>query len=248
MKKTAKRIAAAVLSLLAIFLFYGCTKDNNDESTSSPESVFGSVSDTSADKTSKPDVPTSESGDYIRYGDDDQNLLIFKDTDFGSFEKPHKNGESVRIRHSNIITSGNYSSDKKAIFDYNLTLEKVLSGKEAEKTLDELSTNFDEEKKAAENCDLYLLKVNIKYNPESKVRDKLPDSLCFKAVDKDGNYVDAESRFDTIDYTNETENGEVTNWYSLAVLKGTEFRPVAVIGTPMEYPGFVANVYFEIAD
>lgn len=243
-----KKIAAAVLSLLVVFLFYGCTKEKNNESTSSPESVLGSVSDTSVSNTSKPGVPTSESGEYIRYGDENQNLLIYKETDFGSFEKPHKKGESIRIRHSNIITSGNYSSDKKAVFDYNLTLEKVLSGKDAEKTLDEITTNFDEEKKALENCDLYLLSVNFKYNPESKVKDKLPDSLCFKAVDKDGNYVDAEVRLNTVDYTNETENGEVANWYPLAVPKGTEFRPVAVIGTPMEYPGFVANVYFDIND
>ncbi len=241
-----KKIAAAVLSLLVIFLFYGCTKGKNNESTSSPESVLGSASDTSVSNTSKPGVPTSESGEYVRYGDEDQNLLIYKDTDFGSFKKPHKKGESIRIRHSNIITSGNYSSDKKAVFDYNLTLEKVLSGKDAEKMLDEITTNFDEEKKSLENCDLYLLSVNFKYNPKSKVKDKLPNSLCFKAVDKNGNYVDAEQRFDTVDYTNETENGEVTNWYPLAVPKGTEFRPVAVIGTPMEYPGFVANVYFDI--
>lgn len=246
MKRIAERITAAVLGLLAVFLFYGCTKDKPNDKTSSSESTLGLVSDTSESGISKPGVPTSESGEYVRYGDENQNLLIYKDTDFGSFENPHKKGESIRIRHSNIVTSGNYSSDKKAVFDYNLTLEKVLSGKDAEKTLDEITTNFDEEKKALENCDLYLLNVSFKYNPESKVKDRLPDSLCFKAVDKNGDYVDSEVRFDTVDYTNETENGEVTNWYPLAVPKGTEFRPVAVIGTPMEYPGFVANVYFDI--
>lgn len=203
-------------------------------------------SDTSASETSRFGVFASDSGEYVRCGDEKQNLLIYKDTDFGTFEKPHKKGESIRIRHSNVVSSGNYSSDKKAIFDYNITLEKALSGKEAEKTLEEIATRLDEEKNLFENYDLYLLSVNFKYNPESKVKDKLPDSICFKAIDKSGNYVDAEQNFDIVDYTNETEDGEVTNWYPLAVLKGTEFRPVAVIGAAREYPGFVANVYFDV--
>lgn len=243
-----KKIAAVVLSVASVFLFYGCAKNQTGEKAISSESVLISASDTSSGETSKTGAFAAEGGEYIRYGNEKQNLLIYKDTDFGSFEKPHKKGESIRIRHSNIVTSGNYSSDKKAVFDYNITLEDVLSGNEAEKTLEEISTNFDKEKKVLENCDLYLLKVNLKYNPESKVKDKLPDSICFKAIDKNRNYVDCEQKFNMTDYTNETENGGATNWYPLTVLKDTEFRPVAVIGTPTECSNLVANVYFDVRD
>lgn len=246
MKRSTKKIAAVILCLSLAFLFYGCTKDKPNGKTDPNESTESAFSNTTESKAEKPTVPTSESGEYISYGDSSQNILIYKDTDFGSWKKPHKIGESVRIRHSNIVTSGNYASDKKAIFDYNLTIESVLSGKEAEKVLEEMTTNFDEEKKALEGNDLYLLSVNFKYNPESKVKDKLPNSICFKAVDENGNYVDTEERFDTVDYSNETENGEVTNLYPLAVPKGTKFKPVAVIGTQNDYPGFVANIFFDI--
>lgn len=185
--------------------------------------------------------------EYVQYGSSDQYILIHKDTDFGAYNEPHKTGDIVRLRHSNIITDGNSNTNKSDIYDYNLTFEQVLTGSEAEQKLKEICSNFDDEKFLFEDNDAYLIKVNVKYNSESKIKDSLPGDIYVSAVNSQGEYVAVEDRFNNSEYNSKTENGEVSNWYSVFIPKGEDFKPVFVIGDSMSYPGSVANVYYDIA-
>ncbi len=185
-------------------------------------------------------IPTEEKGEYISYGVPEQNMLIHKDIDLGTFEKPHKLEESVRLRHTDIN-----STDTINYYDYNVTFEQILEGKKAEQKLKETCTNFEAAKYALVENDLYLIKVNINYNPESKIKNRLPIDIDVAAVNSRGIYISDESHFANSQYTNETVNGKVSNWYPLLVPKGVDFKPVFVMGDPMVYPGAVAAVYFE---
>lgn len=212
-----KKIIALILSFSLLCCFYGCGNNCVSED------------------------------DYTVYGSSDQNILIHKDTDFGSYNEPHKIGDIVRLRHSNIITDGNSDSNKSDIYDYNLTFEQVLTGSEAEQKLKEICSNFDDEKFLFEDNDAYLIKVNVKYNSESKIKDSLPGDIYVSAVNSQGQYIAVEDRFNNSEYNSKTENGEVSNWYSVFIPKGEAFKPVFVIGDPMSYPGPVANVYYDVA-
>lgn len=195
---------------------------------------------------------TTASEKLTVYGTTNQNILVDKKINFGSYNKPHKIGESVRLRHSDINTSGNPDSgsdpDKADIYDYNLTFEQVLTGTMAEQKLKESCSNFEEEKFLFEDNDVYLIRVNVKYNPESKISDRLPTDIYVSAVNSQGKYVAVENRLDDREYTDRTENGEVSNWYPVFVPKGESFESVFVIGDPMSYPGPVATVYYDISE
>ncbi len=217
---------------------------NSDTTTLvTKETIEDKVTDNSKEDT-KVTIPSEEKEEYIIYGNTEQNILIHKNIDFGSFEHPHKTGNSVRLRHSDI-NYGESDLNKSDIYDYDITVEQILTGNKAEQKLKETCSNFNEEKYLLEDNDAYLIKLNLKYNPESKVKDRLPVDIYVAAVNAQGKYVNVEHRFDDNQYSNKTENGQVSNWYAVLVPKGENIKPVFVIGSPMEYPGPVAAVYFE---
>ena len=121
----------------------------------------------------------------------------------------------------------------------------MLIGKEAEQKLKETCNNFDEEKYLFEDNDVYLIKVNVRYNPKSSIKDRLPIDIYVAAINSQGKYVNVEHRFDDSQYSNKTVNGEISNWYPVFVPKGENIKPVFVVGSPMEYPGPVAAVYYD---
>ncbi|MBR3975929.1 MAG: hypothetical protein IKJ88_08720 [Clostridia bacterium] len=185
-----------------------------------------------------------ENGEYVRYGSDMQYIILHKDNAYGSFEQPYSIGQSVRLRHSDISTRGNTDPHNNAIYDYNVTVEKVLTGDTAKQFVKENCTNFDEEEFLFEDNELYLARVNIEYNPESEISNHTPVDIYMSAVDSEGNYVATENRLDFSDYRNRTENSELRNWYAVFVPKGTNARLAFVIGSPVEYPGPLAAVLF----
>lgn len=195
-------------------------------------------------ESSKVTIPSEEKEEYVIYGNAEQNMVIYKDIDFGSFEKPHKIGDSVRLRHSDI-NIGKNDLNQINIYDYDITFEQILTGKKAEQKLKESCSNFEDEKYLLQDNDMYLIKVNIKYNPDSEISDRLPVDIYVAAVDSQGKYVNVEHRFDDSQYTNKTKNGKVSNWYPVLVPKGENIKPVFVMGSPVEYPGPVAAVYFD---
>lgn len=245
-----KKFLSFILAVLIACCFCGCGRKGAETETNSKTVQNGestkSSSDSSKENTesSKAAATTEKEDVYAVYGNDEQNLIVYKDTDFGSFEKPHKIGESVRLRHSDV-NIGKTDLIKTNIYDYDVTFEQVLTGKEAEQKLKESCSNFDEEKYLFEDNDVYLIKVHIKYNPESKIKDRLPVDINVAAVNSQGKYVSVEHRFDDSQYSNKTVNGEVTNRYPVFVPKGADIKLVFVIGSPMEYPGPVAAVYYD---
>lgn len=226
-----KKLIAFILSASFILCLYGCNNNINDEDNAQGSSVTM-------------DVPSREEGDFILYGNAEQNILVYNAMDPGSFQQPHRIGDSVRLRHSDI-NIGQTDPDNVDIYDYNLTFAQMLTGKEAEQKLKESCNNFDEEKYLLEENDLYLIQVNVKYNAESAIKDRLPVDIYVAAVNSQGNFVNAEHRFDDSSYNSNTENGEVSNWYPVLTPKGEEMKPVFVIGSPMEYPGPVVTVYYD---
>ena len=187
------------------------------------------------------EVPEAVKGDYTIYGEEMQNIIVYNGTDTGSFKKPHKTGDTVRLRHSGI----NSNFDEADIFDYDLTFEEVITGERAKNMLKEACPNFEEEEFLFEDNDVYLIKCNISYNKESDIKEHIPGAFYISAVDAEGNYTAVEHRLNSRDYTSEATNGEVSNLYPVFVPKGKEVKLVYVIGGQMEYPGPVANVYFE---
>lgn len=224
------------------------TEKSNSGATTSviKEIIDNKTTDNSKENTESPmiTIPSEEKEEYVIYGNAEQNMIIYKDIDFGSFENPHKIGDSVRLRHSDI-NIGKTDLNSTNIYDYDITFEQILTGKKAEQKLKESCSNFDEEKYLFEDNDAYLIKVNVKYNPESKINDRLPVDIYVAAVNSQGKYVNVEHRFDDSQYTNKTENGKVSNWYTVFVPKGEDIKPVFVMGSPMEYPGPVAAVYYD---
>ena len=188
---------------------------------------------------------TDKNGEYVRYGNDDQYILVHKDNTYGSFEQSYSIGQSVRLRHSDIITSGNSSSHKASIYDYNVTLEKVLTGDTAKQFIKENCTNSDEEEFLFEGNDVYLARVNISYNDESEISNHKPVNVFLSAVDSNGNYVATENRLEFPDYKYKTTNGAVSNWYAVFVPEGTDAKLAFVIGSLFEAPGAVAAVLFD---
>lgn len=249
-----KKIIAVILSAVLICCLYGCGKGiKNDNPIQNSEGTQNqsdnNMNDTNSNgkenaESSKGTIPSEEKGEYVIYGNAEQNMLIYKDIDFGSFEKPHKTGDNVRLRHSDINVGKN-DLNKINIYDYDITFEQILTGKEAEQKLKESCSNFEDEKYLLQDNDVYLIKVNVKYNPGSKISDRLPVDIYVAAVDFQGKYVNVEHRFDDIQYTNKTKNGEVSNWYTVLAPKGANIKPVFVMGSPMEYPGPVAAVYYD---
>lgn len=223
-----KKVICFVLLFLLMFCFYACC---NDEEIENENNIT---------------VPTTQISDYILYGHDDQNIIMHKDIDFGTFENPHKIGESVRLRHSEINTHNKHNYNEVDFCDYNVKIEEALIGQKAEQKLKEICDNFDEEKFLLEENDLYLLKVKIEYNSESDIKDFLPDPIGVFAVNAKGEYVSVENRCNDSSYRNETENDEVSNWYPLFVPKGEDFKIAFAIGSMMEYPGIIAAVYYDI--
>lgn len=249
-KITSKKLLSFVLAILIAYSFCGCgaKKDETEEQSKSPQNVESTqdISKTDEEKTEtlKKTIPFEERGEYVIYGNSEQNLIVYKDTDFGSFENPHKTGDSVRLRHSDINV-GSPDLNKIQIYDYDITFEQILDGKEAEQKLKELCGNFDEEKYLIEDNDVYLIKVNVKYNSDSQIKDRLPVDIFVAAVNYEGKYINVEHRLDDSRYSSKTENGEASNWYPVLVPKGERIKPVFAIGSPMEYPGPVAAVYFD---
>ncbi|MCM1544816.1 MAG: hypothetical protein NC110_05890 [Ruminococcus sp.] len=244
-----KKVTSIILSLVLICSFFGCGKKINEkETTPNIDNRTSAELTTQSKKTSdqsNPTAPAEEQGDYIIYGTGDQNIFIHKDTDFGSFKNPHKIGDSVRLRHSNINTSSTYLKEAE-ICDYNLTFEQVLTGEKAEQKIKETAENFDEEKFLLDENDVYLIRVKIKYNPESAISDRKPVDVYVDAVDSEDKFVGVEHRLDNSECTSEAKNGEVSNWYPLFVPKGKQFKAVFVIGDPMAYPGPSAKVYYDV--
>ncbi len=185
-----------------------------------------------------------ENGEYVRYGNAYQYVYAHKDNAYGSFEQPYSIGQSVRLRHSDIITSGNTSSDKASIYDYNVTVEKVLTGETAKLFIKENYTNFDEEEFLFEDNDVYLARVYIEYNDESEISNHKPVDIFLSAVDSEGNYVATENRLSFSNYKYRTENSSVRNWYPVFVPKGMDVKLAFVIGSQFEAPGAVAAVHF----
>ncbi len=188
----------------------------------------------------------SSDENYALYGYSDQNILIHRGTAFGSYYDPYVLGERVRLRHSDINTSGSIDPNDVPIYDYNLTFQQALSGNDALKKLKELCTNFDEEKHMLRNNDLYLINIGISYNSESDIKDYLPVAAFPAAVNNKGELINAESRFNLKAYTNETKNGKASNWYTLLVPKGQDFKATFVIGSIHEAPGPTEKVYYDI--
>lgn len=184
--------------------------------------------------------------DYALYGYSEQNILIHRGTAFGSYHEPYVLGESVRLRHSEINMSGSIDPEDVDICDYNLTFNEALSGDDALKKLKELCTNFDEEKHMLEDNDLYMLDISISYNDESDIKVHLPISAFPAAVNADGELISTECRFNLKSYSSETKNGIASNWYSLLVPKGEDFKAVYVIGSIYEAPGPTEKVYYDI--
>lgn len=191
--------------------------------------------------TSTTALPTKDNN-YSLYGNDDQFILVYKEIDLGSFEKPHKAGDRVRMRHSDI-NAGKQSIEGVHLYDYDLTFKQILTGDNAVQKLQELCSNYDQESYVLENSALYLLNVNFRYRQDSDIKDKLPVDLFAGAVNAQGEYVQTEQRFDMEGYTNLTPNGEGGNWYAVVVPNDTVAKPVIAIGSEMEYPGPVAAVY-----
>lgn len=222
-------------------------KSNSDTTNSVTKEINDNkATDNGKESTSgtKATIPSEDKNEYVVYGNTEQNIIIYKDIDFGSFENPHKIGDSVRLRHSDI-NFGKTDLNKADIYDYDVTFEQILTGKKAEQKLKETCSNFEDEKYLLQDNDVYLIKVNVKYNPDSKISDRLPVDIYVAAVDSQGKYVNVEHRFDDSQYTSKTKNGKVSNWYPVLVPKGENIKPVFVMGSPMEYPGPVAAVYFD---
>ena len=103
-----KKFLSFILAVLIACCFCGCGRKSSETETNSKPVQNGestkSSSDSSKENTesSKAAATTEKEDVYAVYGNDEQNLIVYKDTDFGSFEKPHKIGESVRLRHSNV--------------------------------------------------------------------------------------------------------------------------------------------------
>lgn len=188
----------------------------------------------------------SSDADYILYGISEQNILIHRDNAYGSYYEPYVLGEGVRLRHSDINMSGSIDPEDVDIYDYNLTFGEALSGDKAVKKLKEISDNFADEKHMLDDNDLYLINVIVCFNEESDKKDFLPVTGFVGAVNSEGELINSESRFDIASYTNKTENGKVSNWYTLLVPKGEQFRAVYVIGSIHEAPGPTERVYFDI--
>ena len=188
---------------------------------------------------------TNDYEDYIQYGNNEQYILVHKDNAYGSFEQPYSIGQSVRLRHSDIVTSGNTSSDKADVYDYLVTIEKVLTDDTAKQFIKEICTNFSEEEFLFEENDVYLARVNIEYTDESEISNHKPVNVFLSAVDSNGNYVATENRLEFSDYKYKTANGAVSNWYAVFVPKGTKVTLAFVIGSQFEAPGVVAAVHFE---
>lgn len=218
-----KRIISLILLLSLIFCFYACCSNENDTT-----------------------IPITQTSDYIMYGENDQFIMIHNNIDFGTLKEPHKMGESVRLRHSRIITSGNNDLNKDVIYDYNVTLTQVLIGPDAKNNLEENCANFYEEKFLFEDNDVYLVEINFKYNVGSDITEYIPSNIFLSAVNSQGEYIAVEHRLSDITYKYKTENGEVSNWYPIFVPKGEKIKLTFVIGSQMEYPGPVAAVYFDI--
>ena len=248
-----KKIVAIILSISFVCCLYGCTKALGKDRDA--QNSIGTQDSSNTDMNNNGKESTDNKDEKVRYkekydlhGRTEQYILIHKDTNFGSYQNAHKIGDSVRLRHSNIITDGNSDPDKHDIYDYNLTFEQVLTGTQAEQKLKETCSNFDDEKFLFEDNDAYLIKVNVKYNAGSKIRDSLPIDIYVSAVNSQGKNIAVEHRFSNSEYSSKTENGEVSNWYPVFIPKGEEFKAVFVIGDPMVYPGPVAKVYYDISN
>ena len=216
-------------------------QDSGEPQPSAAKESTSPVSEKNEDETTS-DAPSNR-GDYTLYGSEEQYILVHKDIDFGTFDSPHKAGDSVRMRHSEIIT-GKQAAETAAIFDYDLMLTQMLTGEDAVQKLQDICSNFEQESYVLENSDLYLLHVSVKYHADSAVKDRLPVDLFAGAVNVRGDYVQKEHRFDIDGYTNLTPNGEGGNWYAVVVPNDTAAKPVIAIGSEMEYPGPVAAVCF----
>ena len=159
----------------------------------------------------------------------------------GSFENPYNIGDSVRIRHSDTHI-------KDVTYDYNVSITKLLTGKEAEEKLKEISSNYEDEKFMLKDRDLYLARINIKYNEESTVKDNLPPNISLTGINSEGKLFIIDARF--IIPTNDmvTENGESDHWWPVLVPKGENIRLMYTIGTPQEAPGLISSFCFAVPE
>ncbi len=182
----------------------------------------------------------------LKFGSDDQYILLGKDVATGSYDEPYEIGDTVRVRHSYVNTSATPEAEKNLMYDYNLTVEEVLSGDEAKALLKENCSNYEEEEYMLREYDLYLAKVKIRYNKESDITHQVPIDAFITTVNELNNLLIIDTRFNISSFSSETVNGENSNWYPVLVPKGENVRLAYVIGSMHEYPGPVATVCFDI--
>ena len=158
----------------------------------------------------------------------------------GSFKNPYNIGDSARIKHGDI-------NQKDVVYDYNASITRILTGKEAEEMIKKIASNYEEEKEALESFDLYLARVHIKYNEESTVKDRLPTALGASAVSSDGQHQFIDPRFNITDNSSVTADGEYYGWFPVLASKTKDTCWISItIGTYQGAPGIISDVCFAL--
>ncbi len=158
----------------------------------------------------------------------------------GSFKNPYNIGDSARIKHGDI-------NQKDVVYDYNASITRILTGKEAEEMIKKIASNYEEEKEALESFDLYLARVHIKYNEESTVKDRLPTAIGASAVSSDGQHQFIDPRFNITDNSSVTADGEYYGWFPVLASKTKDTCWISITtGTYQGAPGIISYVCFAL--
>ncbi len=158
----------------------------------------------------------------------------------GSFENPYNIGDSARIKHGDI-------NQKDVVYDYNASITRILTGKEAEERLKEIASNYEEEKEVLESFDLYLTRVHIKYNEESTVKDRLPTAFGVTAVSGDRQLQFIDPRFNITENSYITADGEYDGWFPVLASKDKDTCWLSITtGTYQGAPGIISGVCFAV--
>ncbi|MBQ9946240.1 MAG: hypothetical protein IJO68_06935 [Clostridia bacterium] len=158
----------------------------------------------------------------------------------GSFKNPYNIGDSARIKHGDI-------NQKDVVYDYNASITRILTGKEAEEMIKKIASNYEEEKEALESFDLYLARVHIKYNEESTVKDRLPTAIGASAVSSDGQHQFIDPRFNITDNSSVTADGEYYGWFPVLASKTKDTCWISITtGTYQGAPGIISDVCFAL--
>lgn len=160
---------------------------------------------------------------------------------YGTPENPYQIGETARMKHGS-------PNNKDAHYDYNVTLTSVLTGTQAQQKLEEISTNFAEEKYMLETYDLYLANVVISFNEESNIKDTLPPDSGMLAMGKKLNMLFIESRFDIPQNSIRTENGEWNVWFPVLAPKDDSACLAFAVGSHQGAPGIISVACFALPE